>query len=99
MLIHLFILVDGVGVCHCIVVVTVRRFHLLSWWSSRVAGAVHSEPATIPVSCACRLEAMLTGPIFVCPLAATAFHMDAQVLWQGSPTLSHWLSLCARHVE
>ena len=49
-LIHLFILFNGLDLCHCILVVSAHRFHLLPLTR---AGAVYSEPAEIPVSCDC----------------------------------------------
>ena len=43
-----------------------------------------------PGRCACLLEALPTGPVHVCPVAAVAFHTYVQVLWQGSPAVAGW---------
>ena len=61
-------------------------------------GAVYSELAVTPGSCAFPLKAMLTGPVCVCMLSITALQVYAQVLCQGSFALADWPSWCARWV-
>ena len=52
-----------------------------------VAGAVSSEPAVIPGSCTCPLEAVLTGHVCVFPLATDALHMCACMCSGRDPLL------------
>ena len=59
-------------------------------------GAVFSEPSATPGRCACPLEAVLTGSVCICLLATAALPMYAEVLWQESPALANWLSVCTR---
>ena len=51
-----------------------------------------SEPTVTPDSCAYPLDAMLTGPICICPLTTTALQTHAPALWQGSLPLADQLS-------
>ena len=56
---------------------------------------MYSEPALISGSCACPLEAMLTGPICIFLLTTAALQTYAQVLWLGSLAQAIGLSWCA----
>ena len=87
-LIYFFILFVGVDFGLCIVVVFGHRFHVPPLEGR--AAAMSSEPAVTPGRGACLLEALLTGPICVCLLAAGALHRYVQV--HGGPVLADGLS-------
>ena len=70
---YFFMLFDGVDLCWYIMVVSGHRFNLLPL---RVAGAEFLSP----LHCAYPLEAVSTGPVCVCPLAATASQAGAGAL-------------------